>query len=138
MKKLNRVPGYRDSEIKRFNKMYECLVERMADSDIEMKKSFYTSEELEAFRTYLILAEADEKKRREAMRYKRKLEDFTLEEVERFDHMQEVLEEFNRLVDDPEIDMMEIMPFYSDIEMAEHSQYSEIKLERRCRDSVDW
>lgn len=133
MKKLSRVASYSDSEIKHFNKMYECLVERIADSDEQTEEFFYSPKELQAFRTFLILAEADEKKRSERMRYKRKLEDFTPEEVELFDHMQSVLEEYNRLIDDPDIDMEIIMPSYSDIEMAEHSQYREIWIGAQCR-----
>lgn len=136
MKKLSRVPGYRDSEIKCFNRMYECLIERIADSDEQMDESYYSPQELQAFRAFLILVEADEKKRSESMRYKRKLEDFTPEEVERFDHMQSVLEEYNRLIDDPDIDMEIIMPSYSDIEMAEHSQYREIWIGAQCRKLV--
>lgn len=73
------------------------------------------------------------------MRYKRRVEDFTPEEIARFDHMQEVLEEYNRLVDAGWLMiqisiLMQIMPLYSDIEMAEHSQYREIWLDWRCRD----
>jgi hypothetical protein len=75
-----------------------------------MEETFYSPQELHSFRTFLILAEADEKKRSERTRYKRKLEDFTPEEVECFDHMQSALEEYNRLIDDPDIDMGTIMP----------------------------
>jgi len=48
--------------------MYECLIERIADTDEETEESFYAPDEVQAFRTYLILAEADEKKEGKAMR----------------------------------------------------------------------
>lgn len=137
MKKLSRIPGYRDSEIKRFNKIYECLIEKIADTEDEMTESFYSQIELEAFRKYLVLAEADERKRRTAFSFKRMIYDFTPEEISRFDHMQEVLTEFNRLLDDPDIDMETVMPFYSDVEMAEHSQYREILLGHQFRMEKD-
>lgn len=108
--------------------MYECLIERIADSHEEMSESYYHPEEVAAFKAYVILAQADEEKRRLAFAWRRTVKDYSPEEIARFDHMHEVLTEFNRLVDDPDIEMDKIIPLYSDSEMAEYSQYREILL----------
>jgi hypothetical protein len=128
MKRLSRINGYRDSQIKRFNEMYEVLREDVTEDNGENSNGLllYSRKELDEFRAYVVLAEADERKRCQVMRNRRSPRDFTAKEIAKFDHMQDVLEEFNRLVDDPDIDLLEIMPLYSDIEMAEHSQYREI------------
>lgn len=126
MKRLSRLPGYPDSEIKRFNQIYNGLLEsknRIIDG--------VSAQELNTFQAYVILAEADEDRRREALLFKRRVIDFSREEVQRFEHMQEVLEEFNRLVGDDDIEIELILPGYSDIEMIELSQYQEI-----CQDQV--
>jgi hypothetical protein len=47
--------------------------------------------------------------------------------------MQEVLTEFNRLLDDKEIPIELIVSTYSDIEMMEHSQYRELWIAQKCQ-----
>jgi hypothetical protein len=140
MKRLSRIKGYKDSQIKHFNEMYEKLREDVAEDEEENSNAlvFYSQTELEEFRAYLVLADSDEKRRVAAMGNKRTLADFTSKEIVRFDHMQDVLTEFNRLVDDPQIDFESILPNYSDIEMAEHSQYREIWLGSQVKDDMNY
>lgn len=134
MKRLSRIKGYRDSQIKHFNEMYEKLYEDVAEDEGENSNALvlYTQTELDEFRSYLVLAEADERKRIAALEFKRSVDDFTPEEIARFDHMQEVLTEFNKLLDDDDIDIAIILPVYSDIEMIEHSQYRELWIADQC------
>lgn len=134
MKRLSRIKGYRDSQIKHFNEMYEKLYEDVAEDEGENSNALvlYTQTELDEFRSYLVLAEADERKRIAALEFKRSVDDFTTEEIARFDHMQEVLTEFNKLLDDDDIDIATILPVYSDIEMIEHSQYRELWIADQC------
>ncbi len=68
MKKLSRISGFGNRTVQQDVRL-SCSI---ADLDGEMEESFYSSEELQIFRTYVILAEADERKRGEAMRYKRR------------------------------------------------------------------
>lgn len=108
--------------------MYDCLIERIADREQEISESFYDNEELAAFRAYVILAETDETKRRNAFFLKRTIYDFTTEEVARFDAMQDVLTEFYRLLDDNSIEIESILLTYSDGEMMEYRQYRKLWL----------
>jgi hypothetical protein len=132
MKRLSKIKGYTDSKIKRFNEMYEKLIDGKEENTDELL--LYTRDEIEEFRAYVILSEADEKRRQEAMCHKRAITDFSQEEIARFDHMQEILAEVNRLSQDDGIDIDLIIPNYSDIEMIEQSQYREILLAHQCRD----
>jgi hypothetical protein len=132
MKRLSKIKGYSDSKIKRFNEMYAKLIDGKEENTDELL--LYTRDEIEEFRAYVILSEADVKARQEAMRSKRTIADFSQEDIARFDHMQEILAEVNRLLQVDGIDIDLIMPDYSDIEMIENSQYREIWLAHQCKE----
>jgi hypothetical protein len=106
----------------------------LADEEekIDLTTPDYSKDELDALRAYVVLAEHDERQRWNAMDNKRSVDDYSQEEVSRFDHMQEVLTAYNKLLDDDDIDPALIMPEYSDIEMMEHSQYRELWIAHQC------
>lgn len=136
MRKLSRITGFRDPQIKRFNEMYAEIFEDLAEGEEEDSNAVlkYAREELSEFKSYLACAEADENKRRKTMDLKRSVTDFSEEEIAHFDHMQDVLTEFNRIVGDDDIDVEQIIPPYSDIEMMEYSQYRELWIANECKD----
>ncbi|MEZ4947566.1 MAG: hypothetical protein R2804_18685 [Cyclobacteriaceae bacterium] len=136
MKRLNRLEGYTDAQVRHFNEMYDRICTYEIDVEEENNPVFpdYTKEELGTLNAYVILADLDEKKRLGIMNNKWELEDYTPEEIEHFDHMQEVLTAYNKLLDEEDIDIALIIPDYSDIEMLEHSQYREIWIGHQCRD----
>lgn len=136
MRKLSRIKGFRDPQIKRFNEMYAEIYEDLTEGEEEDANALlkYSRQELIEFKSYLALAEADEKKRREAMDVKRSVNDFSEEEIAHFDHMQDILTEFNRIAGDDDINIEQIMPPYSDIEMMEHSQYRDLWISNECKD----
>ncbi|MBX2943605.1 MAG: hypothetical protein KF860_14805 [Cyclobacteriaceae bacterium] len=61
----------------------------------------------------------------------RRLEDFSICELSKFDEMHKILTEYNvRLGTDDEMPM----PKYSDDEMAEYSGYREMVITKECED----
>lgn len=135
MKRLSRIEGYSAAQIRRFNEMYNTIRSyELADEEekIDLTTPDYSKDELDALRAYVVLAEHDERQRWNAMDNKRSVDDYSQEEVSRFDHMQEVLTAYNKLLDDDDIDPALIMPEYSDIEMMEHSQYRELWIAHQC------
>lgn len=136
MKRLSRLEGYTNAQVRHFNEMYDRICTYEIDVEEENNPVFpdYTKEELGTLNAYVILADLDEKKRLGIMNNKWELEDYTTEEIEYFDHIQEVLTVFNKLLAEEEIDLALIIPEYSDIEMLEHSQFREIWIGDQCRD----
>lgn len=138
MKRLSRIAGYSAAQIRRFNEMYNAIREyELADEEEKTGQApvDYTREELDDLRAYVVLAEQDERRRWNAMNNKHSIDDYTLEEIRNFDHMQEVLAAYNKLLDEDDIDPALIMPEYSDIEIMEHSQYRELWIARQCEES---
>lgn len=59
----------------------------------------------------------------------RKLEDYTPEEIKKFDDMLRILEEYNKMLGTKD----ELpLPHYSDHEMAEFSGYRELIIAKEC------
>lgn len=135
MKRLSRIPGYSRKQIQRYNEMNDVLstYEMELEENPQAIKPDFTEKELEQFNHYYEFAMADEKKRWDAMNGKA-FEDFTPDEIDWLDHMQDVLTTYNDLLGRG-IDPM-VLPDFSDIEMLEHSQYRQLWLARQCEDSL--
>lgn len=116
MRRLSKVQGYAAEQVNRFNEIFSIL-----NGDTDHVQGIQ-ADELSAFKEFYNLAEHDEKIRIEAMRGK-KLNNYTPEEISRFNQMHEVLTEYNLLLSKKK-DIA--IPDFSDIEMMEYSKYREL------------